>query len=165
MVNVPLMSPCTHKRMHIHNIQDTKTPSSLSHSSESQTTDYTSLNCLMHFELTFPCREMIKLSIHIWHDCFQNESISIQKTHLLCDACIVDIDTVAAALGDPRRERPPAVYGHVTNVPTHFNVKLPPIGGHLPDADSHLLVVCTAITDSWTNAAFSAVISILNLTP
>ena len=37
------------------------------------------------------------------------------------------------------------MYGHVINVPTHFNVKLPAIGGHLPnaDADSHLLVVPT----------------------
>ena len=25
---------------------------------------------------------------------------------------------VVPALGDPRRERPPAVYGHVINVPT-----------------------------------------------
>ena len=48
-------------------------------------------------------------------------------------------------MGDPRRERPPAVYGHVVNVPTHLNVKIPAIGGHLPnaDADSHLLVVRT----------------------
>ena len=48
-------------------------------------------------------------------------------------------------MGDPRRERPPAVYGHFVNVPTHFNVKLPLISGHLPnaDADSHLLVVST----------------------
>ena len=55
------------------------------------------------------------------------------------------LSTVVPALGDPRRERPPAVYGHVVNVPTHFNVKLPAIGGHLPnaDADSHLLVVRT----------------------
>ena len=54
-------------------------------------------------------------------------------------------DTVVPALGDPRRERPPAVYGHFVNVPTHFNVKLPVISGHLPnaDADSHLLVVST----------------------
>ena len=53
--------------------------------------------------------------------------------------------TVVPALGDPRRERPPAVYGHVINVPTHFKVKLPAIGGHLPkaNADSHLLVVRT----------------------
>ena len=51
--------------------------------------------------------------------------------------------TVVPALGDPRREQPPAVYGHFVNVPTHFNVKLPVISGHLPnaDADSHLLVV------------------------
>ena len=26
--------------------------------------------------------------------------------------------TVVPALGDPRRERPPAVYGHVINAPT-----------------------------------------------
>ena len=53
--------------------------------------------------------------------------------------------TVVPALGDPRRERPPAVYGHFVNVPTHFNVKLPVISGHLPnaDADTHLLVVST----------------------
>ena len=53
--------------------------------------------------------------------------------------------TVVPALGDPRRERPPAVCGHFVNVPTHFKVKLPVISGHLPnaDADSHLLVVCT----------------------
>ena len=53
--------------------------------------------------------------------------------------------TVVPALGDPRRERPPAVYGHVINVKTHFNVELPVIGGYLPnaDADSHLLVVRT----------------------
>ena len=52
---------------------------------------------------------------------------------------------VVPALGDPRRERPPDVYCHVFNVPTHLNVKLPAIGGHLPnaDADSHLLVVRT----------------------
>ena len=42
------------------------------------------------------------------------------------------------------------MYGHVINVPTHCNVKLPAIGGHLPnaDADSHLLVSVPAITDS-----------------
>ena len=53
--------------------------------------------------------------------------------------------TVVPALGDPRRERPPAVYGHFVNVPTHFKVKLPVFSGHLPnaDADSHLLVVST----------------------
>ena len=35
--------------------------------------------------------------------------------------------------------------GHLINVPIHFNVKLPPISGHLPnaDTDSHLLVVST----------------------
>ena len=51
--------------------------------------------------------------------------------------------TVVPALGDPRRERPPAVCGHFVNVPTHLKVKLPLISGHLPNADSHLLVVCT----------------------
>ena len=37
--------------------------------------------------------------------------------------------TVVPALGDPRRERPPAVCGHFVNVPTHFKVKLPVISG------------------------------------
>ena len=55
------------------------------------------------------------------------------------------VQYLVPALGDPRRERPPAVCGHFLNVPTHFEVKLPVISGHLPnaDADSHLLVVCT----------------------
>ena len=55
------------------------------------------------------------------------------------------VHTVVPALGDPRRERPPAVCGHFVNVPTHFKVNLPVISGHLPnaDADSHLLVVST----------------------
>ena len=58
---------------------------------------------------------------------------------------IIIAGTVVPALGDPRRERPPALYGHFVNVQTHFNVKLPLISGHLPnaDADSHLLVVST----------------------
>ena len=43
---------------------------------------------LFSFELlTFPCREMIKLTIHV--TCLKNESIYIQKAHLLCDACTV----------------------------------------------------------------------------
>ena len=51
--------------------------------------------------------------------------------------------TVVPALGDPRRERPPVMYGHIINVPTHVNVKVPAISGHLPNADTHLLVVST----------------------
>ena len=53
------------------------------------------------------------------------------------------VSTVVPALGNPRRERPPALCGHFVNVPTHFKVKLPVISGHLPNADSHLLVVST----------------------
>ena len=55
------------------------------------------------------------------------------------------IHAVVPALGDPRRERPPAVNGHFVNVQIHFNVKLPLISGHLSnaDADSDLLVVST----------------------
>ena len=51
------------------------------------------------------------------------------------------LTTVVPALGDPRRERPPAMNGHIINVPTHFNVKVPAISGHLPnaDADSHFV--------------------------
>ena len=55
--------------------------------------------------------------------------------------------TVVPALGDLRHEPPPSVYGHVINVPTHLNVKLPAIGGHLPNADIHCLSV-PAITNS-----------------
>ena len=53
--------------------------------------------------------------------------------------------TVVPALGDSSRERPSDVYCHVINGPIHFYVKLPAIGGHLPnaDVDSHLLVVST----------------------
>ena len=47
-------------------------------------------NFSFSFELLiFPCREMIKLAIHtVYVACFQNESIYIQKTVILCDACI-----------------------------------------------------------------------------
>ena len=46
----------------------------------------------MNFELlTFPCREMSKLSIHIGYVSKINTFI-YRKTHLLCDACIVYID-------------------------------------------------------------------------
>ena len=60
-------------------------------------------------------------------------------------ALIVPCIHSSTCLERPRRDRPPDVYGHIINVPTHFNVKLPAIGGHLPnaDADSHLLVVRT----------------------
>ena len=53
--------------------------------------------------------------------------------------------TVVPAMGDIRPERPPAMYGHVSNVPTHFNVNLPLTSGHLSnaDADRHLLVFST----------------------
>ena len=59
--------------------------------------------------------------------------------------------TVVPALGDPHRDRPPAMYGHIINVPTHFNVKLPAISGHLPNADADSQYCCPAapgITDS-----------------
>ena len=66
-----------------------------------------------------------------------------------CNAHVCDNKhnyTVVPALGNPCRERPPAVRGHLINVSTHFNVKLPLVSGHLlpnADADSHLLVVST----------------------
>ena len=51
----------------------------------------------------------------------------------------------------PPDGRPPAVYGHVINVSTNFNVNVPQISIHLPnaDADSNPLVVRVCyITDS-----------------
>ena len=56
--------------------------------------------------------------------------------------------TVVPALGDPRRERTPAVCGHFVNVPTHFKVKLAVISGHLPNADADSRLSAPAITDS-----------------
>ena len=58
------------------------------------------------------------------------------------------------------------MYGHFVNVPTHFNVKLPLISGHLPnaDADSHLLVVSTCYNGQCKQMprTFSVVISTKN---
>ena len=47
--------------------------------------------CLMNFELlTFPCREMIKLSIH---DMFpKGNHLYTEKACCVCDACIVYIE-------------------------------------------------------------------------
>ena len=39
--------------------------------------------------LTFPGREILKLAVHM--TCFQNDFSYIHKTHVLCDACIVEI--------------------------------------------------------------------------
>ena len=54
----------------------------------------------------------------------------LAPTNVLIDGKVPTIEsnktTVVSALGDPRRERPPDVYGHVINVPTHFNVPIHP---------------------------------------
>ena len=44
-------------------------------------------------------------------------------------------------MGDPRRERPPAVYGHVINVPTHFNVPIRPSDERPPAMYEHSCLV------------------------
>ena len=49
--------------------------------------------------------------------------------------------TVVPALGDPRRERPPAMYGHVFNVPTHFNVPIRPSDERPPAMYGHFCLV------------------------
>ena len=49
--------------------------------------------------------------------------------------------TVVPALGDPRRERPPAVYGHVINFPTHFNVPIRPSDERPPAMYGHFCLV------------------------
>ena len=66
-----------------------------------------------------------------------------QKSSIFCATLLIFSCTVVPALGDPCRERPPAVCSHFVNIPTYFKVKLPVISGHLPNADSHLLVVST----------------------
>ena len=81
-----------------------------------------------------------KFNVICMQETWKAEGDDFSQFMLQCYNC-----TVVPALGDPRRERPPAVCGHIVNVPTHFKVKLPVIIGHLPnaDADSHLLVVST----------------------
>ena len=49
--------------------------------------------------------------------------------------------TVVPALGDPRRERPPAVYGHVINVPIHLNVPIRPSDERPPALYGHFCLV------------------------
>ena len=48
---------------------------------------------------------------------------------------------VVPALGDPRREWPPAVYRHVINVPTHFNVPIRPSDERPPAMYGHVCLV------------------------
>ena len=93
-----------------------------------------------YINMYFPCRHVC---VEICSVMLCSSSLSIQRLHGSWKT--VRLCTVVPALGDPRRERPPAVCGHFVNVPTHFKVKLPVISGHLPnaDADSHLLVVST----------------------
>ena len=57
------------------------------------------------------------------------------------NASFGDWCTVVPALGDPRRERPPAVYGHVINIPTHFNVPIRPSDERPPAMYGHFCLV------------------------
>ena len=63
------------------------------------------------------------------------------------DATLADSDSclkpfaVVSALADPRRERPPAVYGHVINSPTHFNVPIRPSDERPPAMYGHFCLV------------------------
>ena len=86
---------------------------------------------------------VIQVTINTGHYQYRSLLMSLLPSPVIVRFECMNRHTVVPALGDPRRERPPAVYGRVINVPTHFNVKLPVIGGHLPNADSHLLVVRT----------------------
>ena len=107
-------------------------------------------DCCVHLNLTlndcyyYNCRILtlnVTLSKAKVEVGYCQTSTLAESTIILCQM----FTTVVPALGDPRRERPPAVCGHFVSVPTHFKVKLPVISGHLPnaDADSHLLVVST----------------------
>ena len=57
------------------------------------------------------------------------------------DKSSVSSNTVVPALGDPRRERPPAVYGHVINVPIHLNVPIRPSDERPPALYGHFCLV------------------------
>ena len=93
-----------------------------------------------------------KVDLILSHGYYNNDQACDKKHTHLClqrnrgrHLWSTKLNTVVPVLGDPCRERPPAVYGHVINAPTYLNVILPAIGGHLPnaDADSHSLVVRT----------------------
>ena len=87
---------------------------------------------------------ILKYSGTIFYFCSALELVLLPGYTVLFKRFYIII-TVVPVLGDPRLQRPPAVYGLFVNLPTYFNVKLPVISGHLPneDADSHLLVVST----------------------
>ena len=98
-----------------------------------------------HFTLTWSGRLDV-FCLHWYYETHVDTSLRRWRRLLIVTINISrSWTTVVPALGDPRRERPPAVSGHFVHVPTHFNVNLPLISGHLPnaDADTHLLVVST----------------------
>ena len=65
--------------------------------------------------------------IYIVYNIPDNTSyITGEKSEEIFNFNLLVVCTVVPALGDPRRERPPAVYGHDINVPTHFNVPIRP---------------------------------------
>ena len=99
---------------------------------------------------TTDCKQRVRLAWNKWREVTEvicDEKVPVKLKNNIYKT-VIKPTTVVQALGDPCRERPPAVYGHVINVPTHFKVTLPAIDGHLPnaDADSHLLVVRTCIS-------------------
>ena len=108
---------------------------------------------------------LIPMNVLFYHLLNNTNTFGLWK---LCHKSITESNkntwcTVVPAMCDPCRERPPDVYGHVINVPAHLNVKLPAIGGHLPNADSNLLVVRTCYKRTVkTNATFWLVISTQN---
>ena len=104
---------------------------------------HTHLSICTYFFVVYPYSEMCVPCIYnVYASNILLEFLSIKH---VCIHAYIYVYSSTSVLGDPRREQPPAVYGHVINVPTHFIVKLPLISGHLPnaDADSHLLVVIT----------------------
>ena len=65
---------------------------------------------------------VVLLCHHCSHDCISLSSIH-RRQRLLDDGTwksllLADRNTVVSDLGDPRRERQPALYGHVINAPT-----------------------------------------------
>ena len=59
----------------------------------------------------------------------------------VCSLSLSNRPTVVPALGDPRRERPPAMYGHAINVPTQCNVHIRPSDERPPAMYGHFCLV------------------------
>ena len=88
--------------------------------------------------------------------------MKFSASFMFANAVVDNYTTVVPVLGNPRREWPPDMYGHVINVPKHPNVKLPVIGDTCLTRTRtviYWLSVGLLLRTVQTHTAFSVVIS------